>query len=491
MPFNTLSYLLFLPVIFLLHYFTPDRFRWLVLLLASFFFYAALKTPHLIAVLLLITTITYFAGIWIHRVTTARTKQYLLWGGVAVNVLTLAILKYLPFITQNLNIVLTMITPGTAIPVGKTIIAIGVSYFIFQAISYLIDIYLEVEKPELHFGRFALYMSFFPKLLQGPIERAGDLLPQLKQPYKFDYDAVRSGIVLFTWGLFKKVVIAERFAIYADQVYNNIPDYTGVSLIIGTYAYAFQIYFDFSAYTDMARGTGRMFGINLTENFNSPYLATSIADFWRRWHISFSRWILDYIFKPLQMSWRNMGQAGTALALIITFLVSGIWHGTSWGFIIWGALHGIYLAASTYYRPYQKRIHRWFGVEKSIWLKYWQIFVTFNLVSFSWIFFRVKNTSDLWIFLKNLINIDTIDSIQKAGIYTYVTKHILLNIFWGKAAILILVIIPVITLYYLKARNISISNQHESIKISLYLLLLILLSLFTYSEQYKFIYNQF
>jgi len=183
-------------------------------------------------------------------------------------------------------------------------------------------------------------------------------------------------MLLFTWGLFKKVVVADRLALYADQVYNNVHDYTGLSLIIGTYAFALQIYFDFSAYTDMARGTGRMFSINLTENFNHPYLATSIADFWRRWHISFSRWILDYIFKPLQMEWRNWGQAGTALALIVTFLVCGIWHGATWGFIFWGLLHGIYMAASIYYRPYQKRLHKWLGVEKSTWLKWWQIFVT-------------------------------------------------------------------------------------------------------------------
>jgi alginate O-acetyltransferase complex protein AlgI len=221
-------------------------------------------------------------------------------------------------------------------------------------------------------------------------------LPQLRQSYQFDYDSMRSGMLLFFWGMFKKVVVADRFALYADQVFNNVHGFTGLSLLIGTYAYAFQIFFDFSAYTDMARGTGRMFGINLTENFNRPYLATSVADFWRRWHISFSRWILDYIFKPLQMNWRNRGHAGTSAALIITFLVSGIWHGATWGFVIWGLLHGVYLASSTYYRPQQKRLHRWLGIDNSKWLKWWQIFVTFNLVSFAWIFFRAKNLEDAW-----------------------------------------------------------------------------------------------
>lgn len=388
MPFNSLSYFLFLPVVFLIHYFSPDRFRWLVLLAASFFFYSALKAPHLIAVLLLVTTITFFTGIWIDRLLDQRIKRYFLWGGISANVLTLVSLKYLPFLTQNLNLLLNLIAPGAVIPVSKSIIAIGVSYFIFQAISYLIDIYLEVEKPERHYGHFILYMSFFPKLLQGPIERGSDLLPQFKVPYVFNYDNVRSGMLLFAIGLLKKVVIADRLALMVNPVFDNVHAYKGFPLLLATYYYSLQIYFDFSGYTDMALGTALMFNISLTQNFNNPYFATSIVDFWRRWHISFSRWILDYIFKPLQMSWRNWGNWGAAFSLIITFTMSGIWHGASWGFVVWGVLHGVYLVSSTYYRPYQKRLHRWLGVEKSPLLKWWQVFVTFNLVSLAWVFFR-------------------------------------------------------------------------------------------------------
>jgi len=400
MPFNTLSYFLFLPVVFLLHYFTPDRFRWLVLLVASFLFYAALKAPHLIAVLILVTTITYFTGIWIDRNENTRTKRYLLWGGISVNVLTLVILKYLPFITQNLNILLNLISLGTAHPVSKIIIAIGASYFIFQAISYLIDVYLEVEKAECHFGHFALYLSFFPKLLQGPIERGGELLPQFKMPYVFNYANLRSGALLFMLGLFKKLVIADRLAIFVDAVYKDVHVYSGLSLLLATYAFAFQIYMDFSGYTDMALGSARLFNINLTQNFNSPYLATSIADFWRRWHITFSRWILDYIFRPLQMQWRNWKSLGTATALLVTFIISGIWHGASWGFVIWGGLHGLYMACSIFYKPYQKKLHNALGVEKSKILKVWQVFITFNLVSFAWIFFRANTISDAYYVIK-------------------------------------------------------------------------------------------
>lgn len=396
MPFNSFPYLIFLPVVYLLFYFTADRWRWLVLLTASYGFYAALKAPYLLAVLLMVTSISYVCGLRIAAERNEALRKRWLWLGNFTCVAILVLLKYFPFFQSQANSIF-----GLNRTISSAIISIGVSYFTFQAISYLADVYLEIAEPERHFGHYALCLAFFPKLLQGPIERAGDLLPQLKQPYQFDYDAMRSGMLLFAWGLFKKVVVADRLALYADQVYNNVHNYTGLSLIMGTYVYALQIYFDFAAYTDMARGTGRMFGINLTENFNSPYLARSIADFWRRWHISFSRWILDYIFKPLQMGWRDWGQTGTALALIVTFLVSGIWHGATWGFVIWGLLHGIYLAASTYYRPYQKKLYKWLGIEKSKWLNWWQMFVTFNLVSFAWVFFRANDVGDAWYVISN------------------------------------------------------------------------------------------
>jgi alginate O-acetyltransferase complex protein AlgI len=397
MTFTSPSYFLFLPVVYLVFYFSPDRWRWLVLLTASYGFYTSFKAPYLVAILLIVTGISYACGLRIAAHQDDAIRKRWLWIGSFACVVILALMKYLPFLESGANSIF-----GFNSSFSAPLISIGVSYFTFQAISYLADIYLEIEEPEHHFGRFALYMAFFPKLLQGPIERAGGLLPQLKQPYQFDYDAMRSGMMLFTWGLFKKLVVTNRLALYTDQVYNNVHNFTGLSLIVGTYAYALQIYFDFSAYTDMARGTGLMFGINLTENFNSPYMATSIADFWRRWHISFSSWILDYIFKPLQMGWRNWGQAGTALALIITFLASGIWHGASKCFVIWGLIHGIYLASSTYYRPYQKRFYKWLGVEKSLWLKWWQVFVTFNLVSLAWVFFRAPDLKTAWYVISNL-----------------------------------------------------------------------------------------
>lgn len=402
MPFNSLLYFLFLPVVYLLYYFVGERARWCVLFAASLLFYAALNVPYLLVVLALVAITTYGFGLWIDHADTPKAKRTLLWSGIATNVLILVVMKYLPFLSENLKYLATLFSLDAQVQPVKAFVAIGVSYYVFQAISYLFDVYLDIEKPERHFGYFALYLSFFPKLLQGPIERAGDLIPQLKNRFEFNYANMRFGVLLFTWGLFKKIVVADRIGPYADSVYNNVHAFTGLPLLLATYVYAFQIYMDFSGYTDMALGSARLFNINLTRNFNSPYSATSVADFWRRWHITFSRWILDYIFKPLQMQWRNWKNWGTATALVVAFLVSGIWHGASWGFVIWGGLHGLYMACSVFYKPYQKKIHKALGIEKTKFLKYWQIFVTFNLVSFAWIFFRASSMNDAMYVISNM-----------------------------------------------------------------------------------------
>jgi D-alanyl-lipoteichoic acid acyltransferase DltB (MBOAT superfamily) len=236
----------------------------------------------------------------------------------------------------------------------RVLSSIGMSFYTFQALSYSNDIYREIQIPEAHLGRFALYVCFFPKLLQGPIERAGGLLIQLRKPFEFDYENTREGLLRIAWGLFKKVVIADRVAVIVNTVYGNAGGFTGLPLIVATYSYAIQIYTDFSGYTDIALGTARLFNIRLTENFNKPYFAQGVADFWRRWHISLSSWLLDYIFRPLQWRWRDLRLAGPFMALLVTFLVSGAWHGASWNFILWGLLHGLFIAAGESVDKYRK-----------------------------------------------------------------------------------------------------------------------------------------
>lgn len=485
MAFNSLLYLLFLPGVYLLYRITKDRAPWVVLLLASIGFYSVLGAPYLLAALGLVTLFTYAAGVRLAACRNEATRKVVFWSGVAGNIAILGSLKYLPVISRNLDGLF-----GSSFTFGAVLIATGVSYFTFQAISYLTDIYLEVETPERHLGYFALYMAFFPKLLQGPIERAGDLLPQLKEPFEFDYDALRSGLRLFTWGLFKKIVIADRLAMTVNPVFDNVHGYSGLVFIGVIYLYSLQIYFDFSGYTDMALGSARIFNINLTQNFNSPYLATSIAEFWRRWHISFSRWILDYIFKPLQMQWRDRGTWGTASALVVTFLVSGIWHGAKWGFVVWGLLHGVYLASSVFYKPLQKRIYRKLGIEKRKGLKVWQALVTFNLVSFAWIFFRAATIQDALYIISHLfsdVGKTFADVFGKAAAFANAPALLLVAV----SIVTIVLITLLLTYLSMSFGNLLVKWQSSRYRWALYYIVILSIVLLGTYRQSPFLYADF
>lgn len=448
MTFTSLTFLLFLSSALVLYTAVPARVRWLLLLTASYFFYAWLNIPYLLLTLGAVTIVSYIGGILINRTESSRAKRNWLLVGIAVNLSFLVWLRYLPFIAENLNLILSWTVPAQQIVAIAPLVAVGVSYYVFQGISYLIDIYLEILEPERHPGIFALSMSFFPKLLQGPIERGGNLLPQLRILSAPAWENLRTGANLFIWGMFKKVVIADRLATFVDPVYANVTNYYGLSLLVATYLFAFQLYFDFSGYTDMALGAARCFNIKLTQNFNSPYKATSIAEFWRRWHISFSGWILDYIFKPLQLRLRNWPRWGTPLALVVTFLISGIWHGASWCFVAWGLIHGVYLGCDVLSRQWKKKLCKSLGWDKSKWLTAWQIFVTFHLVCFSWIFFRAASIKDaLYVSRSALTDIPRSLSLLGAGEWLAI-DHIVL----GRSPWELLGIIALITLTATMAR---------------------------------------
>jgi D-alanyl-lipoteichoic acid acyltransferase DltB (MBOAT superfamily) len=375
-------------------------------------------------------------------------------------------------------------------------LSIGVSFYVFQAISYLIDVFIEIEEPEKHIGYFALYMCFFAKLLQGPIERSNELLPQLKAEKNFNRDNLYAGIFLFTWGLFKKVVIADRLSLFVDTVYDDVYSYSGLQLILATYYYSIQIYYDFSGYTDMALGTARMFGIHLTQNFNSPYLATSIADFWRRWHISLSRWILDYIFKPLQMQFRYYRNFGTAFALMVTFLVCGAWHGLSWGFIVWGFIHGLYMGISVFYKNIQSHIYQKTGLGKSRLKNWWQIFFTFNIVSFSWIFFKSKSLSEAYYIVNHLFTdiAQTLSSMWSVeGIkYNVVFNKTRREFLVAMMGLMIIAFVHTIKKYrrYEDLDDFLHATPYW-IKWSAYYSLILIVTMFLYDTQEAFIYFQF
>jgi len=394
MSFTSPEFFLFIALILPAYVIFKPRWRWAVLLAGSLVFYAALGAPYLLAALAAVTLASFFGGLWMGRVDAERRKPYL-WAGIFLNLAVLLVFRYLGDLAHFFD------PASGALPV---FISVGVSFYAFQGISYLADIYKKRIEPEPHLGHFALYMAFFPKILQGPIERGANLLPQLKGDLTFSEPAAAAGLRRFGWGVFKKLVVADRLGLLVNPVFANVHDYTGLSLLLAVYLFAFQLYFDFSGYTDMALGLAGLFNIRLSENFDRPYLARTVTDFWRRWHMSFSHWIRDYIFMPLQSAWRRWGGWRVVAALLVTFLASGLWHGIAWTFVAWGLLFGIFMCLEWLYTPYRRRLYAWLHIEKSRLAGAWQVFVTFNLVCFAWIFFRASTISDALYIAGNLFN---------------------------------------------------------------------------------------
>jgi len=414
MVFYSLEFFFFLPLVFLIHYYSGDRARRLVLLLASICFYAAFKLPHLLAALALVVIVTYAVGLRIGPDSERGSRKAFFLFGICANLLVLVAIKYLPVIINGINALTSLFPGGMPLPARPVLVSIGVSYFVFQAISYLIDVYLEIQEPERDFGEFALYLSFFPKLLQGPIERASDLLPQLHAPYEFRYDVVRSGLFLFTWGMFKKLVVADRLSQYVNVVFDQPQNHADLSLLFGLIFYSFQIYCDFSGYSDMAIGLARILCIETMENFHFPYFSRSISEFWSRWHISLSSWLRDYLFLPISYALSRKIKPDRflfmktelfiyGLGMSVTMLLCGLWHGANWTFVVWGGLHGFYMIFSRATNKGRSRLARRLRLRRSgrLWSLFRSVFV-FGLVTLAWVFFRSPSLASAWSYLSSI-----------------------------------------------------------------------------------------
>ncbi|MEO8393181.1 MAG: MBOAT family O-acyltransferase [Chloroflexota bacterium] len=377
MTFTSPEFVIFFTIFVPLYFILPQRFRWILLLIASYFFYAYGSG---IYVLLIITTtlIDYSAARLMGASSDSRKRKLLLAASLTANLGTLFVFKYFNFFNQSFSRVLGY--PASPLNV---ILPIGISFYTFQSMAYTIDVYRRVIEPEKHLGIFATFVAFFPQLVAGPIERAKHMLPQFRNSMRFDANRTVEGLRLILWGAFKKIVIADRLAIYVNQVYNTPHLYGGLPLIVATIFFAFQIYGDFSAYSDIAIGVAKLLGFDLMLNFRQPYFARSVRDFWARWHISLSTWFRDYLYIPL--GGNRVPFARNLLNLLIVFLVSGLWHGASWTFVIWGALHGLYIVAETILH------HRGITFKLPAVIK---ILFTFALVTFAWIFFRANSLSD-------------------------------------------------------------------------------------------------
>ena len=351
MLFNSFHFLVFLPIVVGLYYALPQKFRWFLLLIASYYFYMSWKAEYIILILAS-TLVDFSAGLAIENADSKKRKKLWLFLSLFVNLGLLFTFKYWDFFNESirdtLNLFSIQFDPSTL----KLLLPVGISFYTFQTLSYTIDIYYGKIKPIKHIGIFATYVSFFPQLVAGPIERAKHLIPQFYNKVTFEYERVKNGLLLMLWGFFVKIVIADRLAILVNTVYkhddanNYLLDYTGASLFIASFFFMFQLYLDFSAYSNIAIGAARVLGFDLQSNFRRPYWATSISDFWHRWHISLSTWFRDYVYIPLGVSKRGVKRH--LINLLITFLLSGLWHGASWNFALWGLLNGLFLIVQVF-----------------------------------------------------------------------------------------------------------------------------------------------
>ncbi len=397
MLFNTLSFWAFLAITWSLYFLVAPRVRWMVLLVASLGFYMAWR-PEYVLLLLFSALVDYLVG---RRIGLSKRPGRLLAVSLVSNLGMLFIFKYFGFAQQVIGDALSLV--GIAFePVNNGfLLPVGISFYTFQTLSYTIDLYRGRLDEEQNLPRFVLFVSYFPQLVAGPIERASHLLPQLREGSRVDSEKFVSGLTQAMWGLFKKTVIADRLGVYVDGIYMDPSGYNGPTLLLATYAFAFQIYCDFSGYSDIAIGVSRMFGFELMKNFESPYFSHSIRDFWRRWHISLSTWLRDYLYISLGGS--RGGQWLTYRNLFLTMLLGGLWHGASWNFIIWGALHGAFLAVSRATLDQRDAFIARVGVP-SLLVGAWRMLVTFHLVCFCWIFFRAATFDDAWAVVTGIVS---------------------------------------------------------------------------------------
>ena len=338
MLFNSFQYPVFFTIVFIIYWNLEHKFRWPMLLIASYYFYMSWNAKY-VALILFTTAVSYAAALLIERAESVRFKKAVLSVSALLCLGVLFVFKYFNFFFETLNAVFARFAIPLHVSTLNLLLPVGISFYTFQTLSYVIDVYRGNCRAERHFGIYATFVSFFPQLVAGPVERASNLLPQIKESRTFDYDQAVYGLKLMAWGYFKKLAIADVVAIYVDKAYENLASCTGFDLAAAVFFFTLQIYCDFSGYSDIAIGTAKLMGIDLMKNFDSPYFSCSVREFWRRWHISLSTWFRDYVYIPLGGS--RCSKLRNYVNLLLTFLVSGLWHGANWTFVFWGGLHGV------------------------------------------------------------------------------------------------------------------------------------------------------
>lgn len=483
MLFNSIEYLVFLPVVVALYFAISEKWRWILLLFASYFFYMCWKAEYVILIMFT-TLVDYFIGLRLGSEKNRKKKKAFLIISILVNLGMLAGFKYLNFFTQSVGDLLHIFNDDVSFPVMNILLPVGISFYIFQSLSYTIDVYRGNAPAEKHLGKFALYVSFFPQLVAGPIERSTSLIPQIHKSLPFSEERLVSGLKLMLWGYFKKLVIADRLGMFVNYVYENPTQHTGITIILATILFAYQLYCDFSGYTDIARGSARILGFELMLNFNRPLVAKSLRDFWNRWHISLTTWFRDYVLYSLPYVKNNQVKYSLFNRnLIITFVLMGLWHGASWTFIIFGLFHGIMLVVETVTEKARHKFSEFTGLNKfqklgsSLGLIY-----MFSMVTVSLYFFRAKSISDSFLLLKN-----SFDFSNTGETLRYLLRD-------NELTFGILMIICLMLAEYLHSKRnliLEVASKPLFIRWTLYSGFVFFVLLFGVLHQEKFIYFQF
>ncbi len=478
MLFNSLDFAIFLPIVFALYWLIPSKnlkVQNLLIVAASYTFYGWWDWRFL-ALILFSTLVDYIVGLNLKKEKPKSFRLTLLWTSIAVNIGLLVFFKYFNFFLDNFAEAFTFFGGEIQTRSLNIILPVGISFYTFQTLSYTIDIYKRKLEPTTDFIAFAAFVSFFPQLVAGPIERASNLLPQILAPRKFVQSQAVDGLHLIIWGLFKKVVIADSCAVYVEEIFSNYESMNSFTLLLGAFYFAFQIYGDFSGYSDIAIGTARLFGMNLMRNFNFPYFSRDIAEFWRRWHISLSTWFRDYVYIPLGGS--RLSRWNGFRNILIVFLVSGFWHGANWTFIFWGALHALFYIPLFLMKRNRRNLDI-VALDRVLpnWREFLAMFRTFFLVLIGWIFFRADTIAQAFNYLKGIVSLKFDGFMQYLTIERYAPE------------LLVLITLFIIIEWFIRRSEHPFYGRLRLIKLIGILFLLITQGVYTDAKD--FIYFQF
>ena len=490
MLFNSVEFLIFFPVVVMGYFIIPEKIKNHWLLVASYYFYMSWQPVY--ALLILFSTVTtYYCAVLIDKAKTMQQKKLYLAANITVNIAILCYFKYFNFIVESLLAVFPQLSIA---PNNNLLAVVGISFYTFQSLGYSIDVYRGTVPIEKSFLRYALFVGFFPQLVAGPIERTANLMPQLYKSNKFEYKRITDGLVLMAWGFFKKLVISDGAALIVNAVYNDVTRYTGIQLVMATVLFAFQIYCDFSGYSDIAIGAANVMGYKLMRNFNHPYFAQNVSDFWRRWHISLSTWFMDYIYIPLGGS--RKGEIRTYINLVITFMVSGLWHGASWTFVIWGAINGAYnvIHRALFGKKEQAR-RRAIKEGKTVPKTNPAVAVakaagTFVLIGFTWIFFRANTVADAVYVYQHIFS--DLSLLFTADYFTQAMEAIGYYSNNGVAIVCCIIFMFAVELWEGRSTIVErINSSRWFVRWAFYYTIIMLIIFFGYFGQSQFIYFQF